>query len=221
MAQPADQAHATDDFDDAIDQLRADYDMTPYTSNSFPQSAPGQLAAIAICSGWKRPRYPARVLEIGCAAGGNLIPFAAAHPQAHTVGIDLSQVQVDQGRTRAQALGLNNLELLAGDIARMNLAALGHPAVHAMGDDEVELPQHWMRSAPAGPGPIATRAGGCGACASCLRRFQPSADLADHIDDLMGVLIMQGAAQVRLDPVLPEPAPAHCGWRRRRGAWRS
>ena len=29
MAQPADQAHATDDFDDAIDQLRADYDMTP------------------------------------------------------------------------------------------------------------------------------------------------------------------------------------------------
>jgi hypothetical protein len=34
-------------------------------------------------------------------------------------------VQVDQGRTRAQALGLNNLELLAGDIARMNLAALG------------------------------------------------------------------------------------------------
>jgi SAM-dependent methyltransferase len=41
------------------------------------------------------------------------------------VGIDLSQVQVDQGRTRAQALGLNNLELLAGDIARMNLAALG------------------------------------------------------------------------------------------------
>ena len=65
------------------------------------------------------------MLEIGCAAGGNLIPFAAAHLQAHTVGIDLSQVQVDQGRTRAQALGLNNLELLAGDIARMNLAALG------------------------------------------------------------------------------------------------
>ena len=126
MAQPADQAHATDDFDDAIDQLRADYDMTPYTSNSFPQSAPGQLAAIAHLFGLETPEVSsARVLEIGCAAGGNLIPFAAAHPQAHTVGIDLSQVQVDQGRTRAQALGLNNLELLAGDIARMNLAALG------------------------------------------------------------------------------------------------
>jgi SAM-dependent methyltransferase len=126
MAQPADQAHATDDFDDAIDQLRADYDMTPYTSNSFPQSAPGQLASIAHLFGLETSEVSsARVLEIGCAAGGNLIPFAAAHPQAHTVGIDLSQVQVDQGRTRAQVLGLNNLELLAGNIARMNLAALG------------------------------------------------------------------------------------------------
>jgi len=85
MAQPADQAHATDDFDDAIDQLRADYDMTPYTSISFPQSAPGQLAAIAHLFGLETPEVSsARVLEIGCAAGGNLIPFAAAHPQAHT-----------------------------------------------------------------------------------------------------------------------------------------
>lgn len=114
MAQPADQAHATEDFDDAIDQLRADYDLTPYTSNSFPQSAPGHLAAIAHLCGLETPEVSrARVLEIGCAAGGNLIPFAAAHPQAHVVGIDLSQVQVDEGRTRAQALGINNLELLA------------------------------------------------------------------------------------------------------------
>ena len=46
MAQPTDQ-RTGGDFDDAIDQLRADYDTTPYTSNSFPQSAPGHLAAIA------------------------------------------------------------------------------------------------------------------------------------------------------------------------------
>jgi methyltransferase-like protein len=54
-----------------------------------------------------------------------LIPFAAAHRRARAVGIDLSQVQIDQGRTRAQALSLDNLQLLAGDIARMNLAELG------------------------------------------------------------------------------------------------
>jgi cyclopropane fatty-acyl-phospholipid synthase-like methyltransferase len=67
----------------------------------------------------------ARVLEIGCAAGGSLIPFAAAHPAACVVGIDLSQVQVDHGRARALALDIDNLELLASDIARIELDALG------------------------------------------------------------------------------------------------
>ncbi len=38
--------------------------------------------------------------------------------------------------------------------------------------------------------------------------FNPSVDLADHVDGLIGVLIIQGAARVRLDPVLPESAPA-------------
>ena len=125
MAQPTDQ-RAGGDFDDAIDQLRADYDTTPYTSNSFPQSAPGHLAAIAHLFGLEVADVStARVLEIGCAAGGNLMPFAAAHPAACVVGIDLSQVQVDHGRARAQALDIDNLELLASDIARIELDALG------------------------------------------------------------------------------------------------
>jgi methyltransferase-like protein/2-polyprenyl-3-methyl-5-hydroxy-6-metoxy-1,4-benzoquinol methylase len=126
LNQSPEQAHPTYDLDDAVDRLRADYDMTLYASNSYPQSAPGQLAAIAHLFGLETPEVAtARVLEIGCAAGGNLIPFAAAHPQAGVVGIDLSQVQIDHGRTRVQALGLDNLHLLAGDIARMNLAELG------------------------------------------------------------------------------------------------
>jgi hypothetical protein len=37
--------------------------------------------------------------------------------------------------------------------------------------------------------------------------FNPSATLADHIDSLMGVLILQGQARCRLDPVLPDVAP--------------
>jgi SAM-dependent methyltransferase len=111
---------------DAVDGLRADYDATPYTSDAFPQSAPGQLAAIAHVFGLDVPDVPtARVLEIGCAAAGNIIPFAAMHPRAHVVGIDLSQVQIDQGRARAEALGLDNLQLVVGDIATMDLASLG------------------------------------------------------------------------------------------------
>jgi methyltransferase-like protein/2-polyprenyl-3-methyl-5-hydroxy-6-metoxy-1,4-benzoquinol methylase len=126
LSQSADQAHPAYDVDDAVNRLGADYDMTPYTSNSYPQSAPGQLAAVAYLFGLEtREVATARVLEIGCGAGGNLIPFAAAHPRARVVGIDLSQVQIDHGRPRVHALGLDNLRLLAGDIARMNLAELG------------------------------------------------------------------------------------------------
>jgi methyltransferase-like protein len=110
----------------SVEQLRADYDATPYTSNSFPQSAPGKLAAIGYLFGLQTPDIStARVLEIGCAAGGNLIPFAAAHPQAQVVGIDLSGVQIEHGRTRVAALGLDNLRFLTGDIASMDLGPLG------------------------------------------------------------------------------------------------
>ncbi|MBJ7337887.1 class I SAM-dependent methyltransferase [Mycolicibacterium sp.] len=109
-----------------LDGLRADYDLTPYTSDAFPQSAPPQLAAIAHVFGLQAPAVAqARVLEIGCAAGGNLMPFAATHPGAQVVGVDLSQVQVDQGRIRAQALGLDNVQFVAGDIAQLDTSAWG------------------------------------------------------------------------------------------------
>jgi SAM-dependent methyltransferase len=112
--------------DEAVEQVRADYDAAPYDSHAFPQSAPGQLAAIAYLFGLEVPEVAtARVLEIGCAAGGNLIPFAAGHPAAQTVGIDLSAVQIDQGQLRVQALDLANVTLIAGDIAQVDLTSLG------------------------------------------------------------------------------------------------
>jgi methyltransferase-like protein/SAM-dependent methyltransferase len=126
MDEVVDQVRPEYEADEAVYQLRADYDAAPYDSHAYPQSAPGQLAAIAYLFGLDSPNVSnARVLEIGCAAGGNLIPFAALHPQARVVGVDLSHVQIDEGRRRVQALGLGNLELLPGDIARMDLAALG------------------------------------------------------------------------------------------------
>ena len=110
----------------AVDALRVAYDEAPYESYAHPQSAPGQLAAVAWAFGLDPPGVArARVLEIGCAAAGNLIPFAATHPLARTVGIDLSQVHIDQGRRRVRALGLDNVELMHGDIAHLDLAAVG------------------------------------------------------------------------------------------------
>src|ERR1700759_2452145 len=108
---------------DDIEALRSDYDEAPYESYSHPHSAPGHLAVIAWLFGLDSAELAtARVLEIGCAAAGNLIPFAAAYPDSRVVGVDLSRVQIELGRQRVRALGLTNVELVDGDIGRIDLA---------------------------------------------------------------------------------------------------
>ena len=104
---------------DLLNQTISDsYDDTPYISNAFPISAPGHLHAVAHLYGLKTPApESARVLELGCAAGGNLLPFALAHPMAQAVGIDLSPQQVRAGRELVSSIGLKNLELHAMSIA--------------------------------------------------------------------------------------------------------
>jgi SAM-dependent methyltransferase len=62
------------------------------------------------------PPERCRVLELGCAGGGNLIPLARRLPQSHFVGIDLSARQIATGREEVRALGLTNVELLPMDL---------------------------------------------------------------------------------------------------------
>jgi methyltransferase-like protein/2-polyprenyl-3-methyl-5-hydroxy-6-metoxy-1,4-benzoquinol methylase len=112
--------------DETVERVRADYDAAPYESHACPESSPGRIEAIAHLFGLNSPEASgARVVEIGCATGGNLIPFAAEHPQARAVGIDLSPVQIERGRELVDAMGLDNVELIVGDIASMDLAPLG------------------------------------------------------------------------------------------------
>ncbi len=92
--------------------LQKSYDEAPYASHPFPQSAPEHLEGIATLFGLTpTPPANARVLELGCAAGGNIIPFALRHPQAQVVGLDLSAVQIAQGIERVRQLGITNLAL--------------------------------------------------------------------------------------------------------------
>lgn len=103
---------------EVINQALSDaYDETPYQSNAFSISAPGHLRAVAALYGLDTPAVEnASILELGCAAGGNLLPIAMANPQAKVVGIDLSGQQIDAGRKVIDALGVPNLELLAMSI---------------------------------------------------------------------------------------------------------
>ena len=61
----------------------------------------------------------ARVLELGCASGGNLIPHAVSYPQAQFVGVDLSHRQVVQGQSEITALNLKNIEIRHASITEL------------------------------------------------------------------------------------------------------
>src|SRR5262249_11327478 len=104
--------------DDPIASIRRTYDQVPYKSHAFPFTHPRRLAAVArVATGIDAPPVAGcRVLELGCASGGNLLPMAAHLPEARFVGIDLSPVQIDAGIAAARALGLANIELRTMDI---------------------------------------------------------------------------------------------------------
>lgn len=88
------------------------YDELPYDSQAFPQTHPDRLAVLARLFGMAPASLNGcRVLELGCASGGNLIPMAAQMPDASFLGIDLSARQVADGQAVIAELGLGNIEL--------------------------------------------------------------------------------------------------------------
>ncbi len=97
-----------------------DYDQLPYISMPVAYSQPTLLAALAALHDLRSPAADAaRVLEIGCASGGNIIPLAARFPRSRFLGIDLSATHIDIGRRRIAELGLTNIELRQDDITNV------------------------------------------------------------------------------------------------------
>lgn len=86
------------------------YDEVPYPDLCYVQTHPDRLSTLAKLLGMS-PISPeqCRVLEIGCAGGGNLIPMAVALPGSTFVGIDYSAVQVEHARSIAAQVGLSNI----------------------------------------------------------------------------------------------------------------
>ena len=95
----------------------ATYDAIPYRSVPFPQTRPERLAGIARIFGLETPPIEtARVLELGCGSGGNIIALANDYPKARFLGIDSSAVQIADGWTTIEALGFKNIQLKHRDI---------------------------------------------------------------------------------------------------------
>ncbi len=102
-----------------VDHIAKAYDALPYQSKPFPQSTPEQLASMARMFKLDVPDIAtARVLELGCAAGGNLIPLAVRYPKLKAVGIDISNVEIEQGKIQLVKLGIENCTLHCLDVAK-------------------------------------------------------------------------------------------------------
>lgn len=98
----------------------ASYDELPYDSLPLPETQPDVLAAVAALHGFNAPDPErARILELGCAQGGNLIPLAWRWPQSQCVGIELSRVQAEAGAAFVARVGLRNVRIVHGDLAAL------------------------------------------------------------------------------------------------------
>jgi methyltransferase-like protein/SAM-dependent methyltransferase len=88
------------------------YDEVPYHSFPFAESHPARAATVARLFGLNPPDpRTARVLELGCCTGGNLFPMAELYPEAHFLGIDLSERQIEIGKQALAVLEFPNIEL--------------------------------------------------------------------------------------------------------------
>jgi methyltransferase-like protein/2-polyprenyl-3-methyl-5-hydroxy-6-metoxy-1,4-benzoquinol methylase len=84
---------------------------------SYQHSHPNRLATVATLLGLEpAPVERCRVLELGCASGGNLIPLACGLPESTFTGLDASVRQIEEGRATLQALSLPNIRLECVDI---------------------------------------------------------------------------------------------------------
>lgn len=96
----------------AMDSNTYSYDVTQYESFPYKQTHPNHLYTLGSLFGLKpKPYATARILELGCASGGNLIPMACGAPESECIGIDLSIKQIEEGRQVVKSLRLKNIEL--------------------------------------------------------------------------------------------------------------
>lgn len=100
-----------------ISDIKNSYDDLMYESKAFSQTAINNLEARARLMGLQpAPAANAKVLELGCSMGGNIITQALYYPDAEFAGIDLSGRQVAQGNAIIEKMGLKNVRLEEKDI---------------------------------------------------------------------------------------------------------
>ncbi|MBK8596564.1 MAG: methyltransferase regulatory domain-containing protein [Holophagales bacterium] len=100
-----------------LDATRESYEAMPYERLVHRFTHPDRIALAVRRHGFEPvPAAGARVLELGCASGDNLVGMAYGLPSARFVGVDFSARQIGAGRRLVEALGIRNVSLVAGDL---------------------------------------------------------------------------------------------------------
>ena len=98
------------------------YDEIPYESNPITETQPIRLAVHGRLFGLNTPDPEhCRVLELGCAGGGNIVPLAWYHPQSEFVGVERAGSQARAGVELIAQLNLKNLEIRQEDILNLDI----------------------------------------------------------------------------------------------------
>lgn len=93
------------------------YDELPYHSRPMASTHPDNLATVARLYGLSPPDpRTCRVLELGCADGGNLIAMAQTLPEGHFVGLDASSRQIESGLAVLKQVQFDHVDLRACSI---------------------------------------------------------------------------------------------------------
>jgi len=98
------------------------YNEVFFESRPSPERHVTRLSTLAHLCGLKSPlASQARVLEIGCSTGANLIPMACAFPKSTFVGFDISSPQIEAAKGDSEVLQLKNIKFMVGDVRQDDL----------------------------------------------------------------------------------------------------
>ncbi len=112
------------------------YNRIPYPSFSYSQTHPDHLATLGLLTGVSpKPIESSRILELGCASGGNLIPIAYSLPESDCLGIDFSGMAIKEAKETASKLDIRNVSFLESDFMEIDSAliqSMGHTKDHKL-----------------------------------------------------------------------------------------
>jgi SAM-dependent methyltransferase len=102
------------------------YDKVVYPSYVFQHIRPDRLAAIAAIHGIEMGDIRnARILELGCGDGANLLSIAYSMPESKCLGVDLSAERISEAKQNAKEIGISNAEFIFADICDLKTKDLG------------------------------------------------------------------------------------------------